>query len=270
MDIYLQPSKSEGCSFAVAEAMLHGKPVVVTPRGGLPEQVEDGVTGLVARDCSPRGAGRSGQTCWSTTGSWRSDWATPARTAAEEMYSMDKWLSETTAAPLCGRGRTPPGTMIQGRDIVCLSSLDWDAHWTSKQQVMHRLAEANRVLYVDEPATMLAPFMVSSRWKRWKAVVPRLRQAEAELWTLTPPPLLPFGNKRPGINRVNQAILARYVRWAMKKLSFTDDHIFWTYLPATVAVLDRLYPAQRGQGTGAGALPLRRRALRLPRTLHVA
>ena len=38
VDIYIQPSKSEGCSFAVAEALLHGKPVVVTPRGGLPSR----------------------------------------------------------------------------------------------------------------------------------------------------------------------------------------------------------------------------------------
>jgi hypothetical protein len=131
--------------------------------------------------------------------------------------------------------------MIQNRDIVCLSSLDWDAHWTSKQQIMHRLAESNRVLYVEEPVTMLAPFIVPSRWKRWKAVIPHLRQAGTQLWTLTPPPLLPFGNKRPRVNRVNQAILARYVRWAMKKLSFPGEYILWTYLPATVAVLDRLY-----------------------------
>ncbi len=138
--------------------------------------------------------------------------------------------------------------MMQGRDIVCLSSLDWDAHWTSKQQVMHRLAqEGNRVLYVDEPSTMLAPLIVRERWKRWGALYPRLRQAEETLWTLTPPPLLPFGNKRPVMNRINQAIVARYVRWAMKKLKFADDHIFWTYLPATFAALDRLYPPRSGR-----------------------
>lgn len=137
--------------------------------------------------------------------------------------------------------------MIQGKDIVCLSSLDWDAHWTSKQQIMHRLSASNRVLYVDEPATMLTPFLVSARWKRWKAVLPRLRQAGDNIWVLTPPPLLPFGNKRPLINHTNQAIMARYVRWAMKKLSFAPDHILWTYLPATVGILDRLYPTRKGR-----------------------
>jgi glycosyltransferase involved in cell wall biosynthesis len=136
---------------------------------------------------------------------------------------------------------------MQNKDIVCLSSLDWDVCWTSKQQIMNRLAESNRVLYVEEPVTMLAPLLVFSHWKRWKALIPRLRQIDARLWTLTPPPLFPFGNVRPGINRANQSILARYLRWAMKKLSFSSDYILWTYVPATVAVLDRLSSGRRGK-----------------------
>jgi hypothetical protein len=63
--------------------------------------------------------------------------------------------------------------VLRGVDIVCVSSLDWDAHWTSKQQIMHRLAATNRVLYVEEPVTMLAPIKVRARWRRWGAVVPR-------------------------------------------------------------------------------------------------
>jgi glycosyltransferase involved in cell wall biosynthesis len=97
VDIYLQPSKSEGCSFSVAEAMLQGKPVVVTPCGGLPEQVEDGVTGLVARDCSPEALAAAVETLVDDRGvALRLGRA--AQLAAEEMYDMDKWLSQTTAA----------------------------------------------------------------------------------------------------------------------------------------------------------------------------
>ena len=97
--------------------------------------------------------------------------------------------------------------MLRGLDIICISSLDWDAHRTSKQQIMQRLAGANRVLYVEEPVTMLAPLKVPSRWRRWKAVVPRLRSPQTGLWVLTPPPLLPFGNMYPGVNRTNQRVL---------------------------------------------------------------
>ncbi len=60
--------------------------------------------------------------------------------------------------------------MLRGKDIVCVSSLDWGAMWTSKQQIMHRLAQTNRVLYVEEPVTMLAPLKVPARWRRWTSL----------------------------------------------------------------------------------------------------
>ena len=130
--------------------------------------------------------------------------------------------------------------MLRGQDIVCISSLDWDAMWTSKHQIMHRLAQTNRVLYVEEPVTMLAPFKVPRRWRRWTAAAPTVRRIDAGLWTLTPPPVLPFGNMRPGVNAANQAVLARYVEWAMDRLYFDEEYIFWTYLPAAAGLLDRL------------------------------
>ena len=131
--------------------------------------------------------------------------------------------------------------VLRGADIVCVSSLDWDAHWTSKQQIMHRLAESNRILYVEEPVTMLAPLKVPARWRRWKAVAPRLRKAQAGLWVLTPPPMLPFGNMYPAVNRANQAVLAGYIRWAERRIGLQTP-ILWTYLPTSCALIDRLHP----------------------------
>jgi glycosyltransferase involved in cell wall biosynthesis len=129
--------------------------------------------------------------------------------------------------------------VLRGADIVCVSSLDWDAHWTSKQQIMHRLAESNRILYVEEPVTMLAPLKVPARWRRWMAVAPRLRKAQAGLWVLTPPPMLPFGNMYPAINRANQAVLAGYIRWAERRIGLKAP-LLWTYLPTSCALIDRL------------------------------
>ena len=132
--------------------------------------------------------------------------------------------------------------MMRGRDIVCMSSLDWDAHWTSKQQIMHRLAETNRVLYVEEPVTALAPLKVPSRWSRWKAVLPELRKERAGLWVLTPPPLSPFGNMYPLVNQANQRLLAGYVNWAAHKIGM-NDMILWTYLPGSCDLIDHVHPA---------------------------
>lgn len=145
--------------------------------------------------------------------------------------------------------------MLRGKDIVCISSLDWDAMWTSKQQIMHRLAQTNRVLYVEEPVTMLAPLKVPSRWRRWSATVPRLRRVEAGLWVLTPPPVLPFGNMRPAVNKANQAVLARYVQWAMNRLYFDEEYVFWTYLPTALALLERLETGESAAGRGSTRRP---------------
>ena len=39
---------------------------------------------------------------------------------------------------------------IEGRDIVCLGFGEWDAElWTNQQHLMSRLAEDNRVLFVE-------------------------------------------------------------------------------------------------------------------------
>jgi glycosyltransferase involved in cell wall biosynthesis len=131
---------------------------------------------------------------------------------------------------------------MRGRDIVCVSSLDWDAHWTSKQQIMHRLSAANRILYVEEPVTMLAPLKVPARWRRWSALRPSIEKRSPGLWTLTPPPLLPFGNMIPLVNRVNQAVLAAYIRTAVGRLGFSE-YLLWSYLPTAVHLLGRLSPA---------------------------
>lgn len=47
VDVYVQPSRSEGLCLAILEAMATGLPVVCTDVGGNAEAVQDGLTGLV-------------------------------------------------------------------------------------------------------------------------------------------------------------------------------------------------------------------------------
>jgi len=46
-DLVAAPSRSEGQGLAALEAMAHGLPVIASRTGGLPEVVEDGVTGIL-------------------------------------------------------------------------------------------------------------------------------------------------------------------------------------------------------------------------------
>jgi glycosyltransferase involved in cell wall biosynthesis len=44
-DLFVHPTIYEGSSIVTLEAMAHGRPVVATRAGGLPDKVEQGVTG---------------------------------------------------------------------------------------------------------------------------------------------------------------------------------------------------------------------------------
>lgn len=59
LDVFVLPSRTEGCPIVVLEAMAMGVPVVATNVGGTPELVENNVTGLLVQSNAPNELARS-------------------------------------------------------------------------------------------------------------------------------------------------------------------------------------------------------------------
>ena len=53
-DVFVMCSETEGLGTSILDAMACGKPVVGTRTGGIPEVVEDGVTGLLVEPRDPQ------------------------------------------------------------------------------------------------------------------------------------------------------------------------------------------------------------------------
>lgn len=128
---------------------------------------------------------------------------------------------------------------LENENIICISSVDWEPLWTRKQQVMSRLPHSNRILYVEPPISLLSPFKDPTMWKKWSMWWQGIRQNRENIFLLSPPVILPFGNVFEPINRLNQMLIGRSIRKAIAKLGMKDP-IVWTYLHTSAPLAGKL------------------------------
>ncbi|HEY0780689.1 MAG TPA: glycosyltransferase [Gemmatirosa sp.] len=69
-DLLVLSSRSEGTPLALVEAMLCGRPAVVTDVGGSAEWVEDGATGWIAAAPTPHAVADALERAWNARGAW--------------------------------------------------------------------------------------------------------------------------------------------------------------------------------------------------------
>jgi glycosyltransferase involved in cell wall biosynthesis len=138
--------------------------------------------------------------------------------------------------------RTLSETENRPDPIVCVSDLFWDEHWSSEQQLMSRLADRCRVLYVERPVSLLSFLTGSSDAsvgrQFWRSLRGRLRHESATLTILTPPPILPLRYFSP-VNRLNEWVRLRSIRRALKQLNARIP-VLWIYAPDAGRIVGKL------------------------------
>jgi glycosyltransferase involved in cell wall biosynthesis len=136
--------------------------------------------------------------------------------------------------------------MIKGRDIIFISSLDWDSQWQAPQELALRLSRAgNRVLYLENTGVR-APGLrdtgrVMRRLKRWAGALGTqgVRPVQPGLWVYAPLVLPPFGSVVG--EYFNRQLLLPLIGAAARRLGMRDP-IIWAFLPTdtTLSLVDSL------------------------------
>jgi len=141
--------------------------------------------------------------------------------------------------------------MLSGRDIILVSSIEWEFNWQGHQEIATRLADAgNRVLYIENLGVR-APrlndaWRVAQRFSHWAGSLldGGVRQVSPNLYVCSPLILPPFGS---GLcQQVNRRVLLPLLLRAARNLRFEPD-VVWTFLPTdTAASLVRMLRTPRG------------------------
>lgn len=133
--------------------------------------------------------------------------------------------------------------------MLIISAGEWDGIKHRPHHFARRTATSGwTVLYLEPPASIIAPFKNKTMLRRWRNWRKGLRRAEGNIHLIAPPPILPFGNRFRFINRLNQRLIARAILNAVKnrgqfmnsinKFYSGEEQIdLYTYLPSAVDLL---------------------------------
>jgi glycosyltransferase involved in cell wall biosynthesis len=128
-------------------------------------------------------------------------------------------------------------TMLSGRNILCISSIDWEFNWQAHQEIMSTLVgQGNRVLFLENTGVRAAGLRDFDRLRRrWQ----NRRRGGGGFWEPRPglvvcsPVVVPLPYSSLA-RRLNVRILGGSLRRWMRAAGF-DDPIAWTFLPSPLA-----------------------------------
>ena len=131
---------------------------------------------------------------------------------------------------------------LSGESIVCFAGEDWWYHHPhSKNHILKRLAQRNRVLFVNSismglPSVSNPDFFLKIR-RKLKSYMRWLRKVPEGLHVMTPIALPFYGPRWAQV--VNRWLLQAQIRLAMK-ICHISRPILWVAIPSAAVVADRL------------------------------
>ena len=130
--------------------------------------------------------------------------------------------------------------MIEGRDIICISSIEWDFLWQGHQEIATRLARAgNRIFYIENMGVRSPGLRdagrIASRLTHWAKSLRTggVREIAPRIHVCSPLVLPPFGSALQ--RRLNRNLLLPLIRRTARRLGIKDA-LVWTYLPTDTAL----------------------------------
>lgn len=128
--------------------------------------------------------------------------------------------------------------MLKNKNIICVSSIDWDFIWQGHQEIMSTFAgEGNRVLFIENTGIRSPTFKdiprIRKRIINWFKSIKGFRK-EAENLYVYSPLILPFPYSRIA-RRINNYLMLTALKQWMKVMHF-DSPIVWTFLPTGIAL----------------------------------
>jgi glycosyltransferase involved in cell wall biosynthesis len=129
---------------------------------------------------------------------------------------------------------------LSDQTIVCLATQEWEAHWTTVQQVMARLAPRNRVVYIEPFHPPLAWLKSSNavlrRQRRQR--LPRLREVRPGLLVYRPGyPYAPFTMRSAAAAAFNSRLVRAELARLLRRLELKRPWL-WAFFAQSLSVLD--------------------------------
>ena len=130
---------------------------------------------------------------------------------------------------------------LSGKDIICISSMDYEEHITAKQQVMKLLAKKNRVFFCQKETGAEHLLKHPQLYKKIFLRYAKPYYEKDGLTIINLPLLLPGRYYSHLINSINQKIVANYLLKILGKFNVKNP-VLWTFVPHS-APLFKILPS---------------------------